>query len=82
MNTNCKIGSICGSFNVPEWGMSGDVVITDAEDGKFYFETKNKSSDVGDGESYEEWLRYISISEIEYYSKGSYGVSNGILKRE
>ena len=80
IDSDCQLNEICGSYNLLDFDITGDVRFVASENGKFVFESVNKTD--GSGLSYEEYLRFINDDELEYFSRGDYGTSEGVLKRE
>jgi len=77
---NCQFNQICGSFNISSFACSGDVKFTELEGDKYIFLATNKSG-CSDEDAILEWLKIINDKELEYYSKGEWGVSEGILDK-
>ncbi len=82
LNRGCQLDQKCGRFNIDEWGISGDVTFTDMDGNKFKFEATNRSGAPESEKAYEEYLRLTSDTQVEYYSRGSYGTSEGVLSKE
>ena len=87
-NQGCHLNEVCGSFDIPSFECSGDVAIFSAPENKFAagnkyeFRVSSLSSGCGEGRVPEEWLSYINSKELEYYSSGDYGVSQGRLYKQ
>ena len=84
LKKGCQLDVKCGTFSVAEWGMNGDITFVDVEGEKYFFEASNKSgSDEASSDvSYEEYLRVISSTQLEYYARGTYGTSKGVLTKK
>ncbi len=82
LDSGCQVNQICGSYHIDEWGISGDVTFTEIDDGKFTFQETNKIGAPSEDEAYEEYLRLLETGQLEYYSLGSYGTSQGVLTKE
>ena len=53
------------------------------EDDKFEFRTSSKyGCGDGDDRSFEEWLHPVGSKKLEYYSRGTYGTSQGTLTKQ
>jgi hypothetical protein len=82
LKDGCSLYMVCGTFNVPEWGCSGDISFIDVNGDKFEFRASSKVGCGDNATSYEEWLRPVGSNELEYYSRGDYGVSQGTLAKQ
>jgi hypothetical protein len=82
LKEGCSLYMVCGTFNIPEWGCSGDISFVGVDGDKFEFRASTKIGCGDDESAYEEWLRPVGSSKLEYYSRGDYGVSQGTLTRQ
>lgn len=82
LKEGCSLYMVCGSFSIPQWGCSGDVSFVDVDGDKFEFRVSSRSGCESDTKSEIEWLRPVGSKKLEYYSKGSYGVSQGTLTKQ
>lgn len=76
----CELHEICGTFEIPEFSLSGDVTFVDVEGNKYVFETSNLSS----GQTFDNY-EYLQLQEdgTIFYSTTSEGVtSEAILYRK
>ena len=80
INQGCRLNAKCGDFFIPEFDLGGDVTFPAVDGDKYIFVVSNLSQE--GGVAYEEWLRVINDNELEYYSRGDYGTSTGILTRK
>ncbi len=69
----CTLNEICGTFEIPEFSLSGDVTFVDVEGNKYVFETLNLSS----GQTFDnyEYLQLQGDGTI-FYSTTSEGVTS------
>ena len=82
LNKGCSLNMVCGTFNITEWGCSGDISFVDVDGDKFEFRTSSKVGCGSDTKTEVEWLRPVGSNELEYYSRGNYGVSQGRLTKQ
>jgi purine nucleosidase/pyrimidine-specific ribonucleoside hydrolase len=82
LDSGCQINQVCGSYHIDAWGISGDVTFTDIDGETFYFIETNKIGAPSEDEAYEQYLRLLGNGQLEYYSLGSYGTSQGVLTKE
>ena len=75
----CTIDSTCGSFSLPTIPCSGTFRIVSVSGNTFYFVAENKQGACG--KATEEYFQLLPDGTLEYFSRGDYGESKGILKR-
>jgi len=81
LEEGCSLYMVCGTFSIPQWGCSGDISFINLDGDKYEFRVSSMSGCEGD-KAYEEWLRPINPSMLEYYSQGDFGVSQGTLTKQ
>jgi hypothetical protein len=78
MLPDCKVGEVCGWFNLPIFSCAGIFRLLDNEGGSYHFEAVGKTDACGTGEDY---LNILDDGTLEYVSVGDYGEDKGILYR-
>jgi len=78
----CVLGEICGYSQIVEFPDNRlDIAIVGFKGDKLNSESYNDSGDVDNESTEEQWLRLVSSEELEFYSRGDYGVYQGIFYR-
>lgn len=76
----CLLNSTCGSFNIPTLPCSGTFRIVGVSGSTFHFIAENKVGSCG--AATEELLQLLPDGTLQYVSRGTYGETTGILRRQ
>ncbi len=82
LKDGCSLYMVCGTFSIPQWGCSSDISFISVDGDKYEFRVTTLYGCEDDAKAYEEWLRPVGSSKLEYYSRGNYGESQGTLTKQ
>ncbi|MCJ7715089.1 MAG: nucleoside hydrolase [Anaerolineales bacterium] len=80
LNAECSLNEICGGFEIPDFSLSGDVTIVDADEDIFEFEVSNLSFVVTSADY--EYLQPQDNGTLKYFSSGPDGTSEAVLEKQ
>jgi len=80
-DSGCKLGEVCGSFDLPDINCSGKVSIISISGDKYFFKTSGLSTGCG-GTTYEEYIDPFNSTTLRIRSEGDYGVTLATLFKE
>jgi inosine-uridine nucleoside N-ribohydrolase len=75
----CRLNQVCGSFEIPEFSLTGDFTFVDITGDIYEFRVSNLSADVLPAEY--EYLELRGDGRLNYVSQGSGQTSRAILER-
>jgi len=75
----CQLGQLCGQFEIPTASCSGTLTWVGMDGEMYQFQAGNKTQGCGEGSDY---LLPQPDGTIMYISRGDYGETKGILRRE
>jgi inosine-uridine nucleoside N-ribohydrolase len=76
----CKLNEKCGTFEIPEYSLTGDITFVNVDGNKYEFKATNISSGIP-GNEYE-YLEILGDGTLKYYSQGETVTSEAILYRK
>jgi len=79
-DSECKLNQICGSFEIPDFPLTGDITFVNINGDVYEFVATNLSAEVEQAEY--EYLEIREDGKINYVSIGSTGSSNAILEKK
>ncbi|MCD4751512.1 MAG: nucleoside hydrolase [Anaerolineaceae bacterium] len=78
LESECELNEKCGTFEMPEISLSGDISFINIHDGVYEFKATNLSSG-NPSEAEYEYLQLQKDGTLKYYSIGTHGTSEAIL---
>jgi hypothetical protein len=80
LRPQCKLNEKCGTFEIPEYSLTGDITFVNVDGNKYEFKATNISSGIP-GNEYE-YLEILGDGTLKYYSQGETVTSEAILYRK
>lgn len=79
LETACKLNEKCGTFEIPEFSLTGDVTFVEIDGDKYIFQATNMSSGL-ESTNYE-YLQILEDGTLKYYTTNQVESSEAILTR-
>ena len=79
LETDCSLNEKCGTFEILEFSLTGDVTFVDSNENIFEFEITNLSS--GEPSADYEYLELLDDGTLKYFSSDQFGSSEAVLVR-
>lgn len=79
LESECKPGDECGTFNLQTIPCSGSFTLLDEVEGIYEFKAGRKQGTCGEGRDF---LQLLSDGRLKYISQGDYGETQGVLQPE
>ncbi len=80
LESDCRLNEKCGTFEIPEFSLTGDVSIVDVNGGIYEFKASNLSS--GQAGNEYEYLQVLEDGNLRYHTEGSGVTNEAILYRK
>lgn len=80
LNTPCYLNEICGSFEIPDFSLTGEIIFTKVKGNEYIFQVTNLSSDLT-GSPYES-LTLLDDGTLKYYTTDYTTENEGILVKK
>jgi pyrimidine-specific ribonucleoside hydrolase len=77
----CELNVKCGSFEIPEFSLTGDITFVDIDGDKYEFKATNLSSGEPSGALYE-YLQIMEDGTLRYVTTGPDSINEAILTRK
>jgi hypothetical protein len=77
----CELNVKCGTFEIPEFSLTGDITFVDIDGDKYEFKTTNLSSGEPSSALYE-YLQVLEDGTLRYVTTGSDSLNEAILTRK
>jgi pyrimidine-specific ribonucleoside hydrolase len=79
IESSCQLDQVCGRFDIPTAACSGTLTWVGMDAELFQFQAGDKAEGCGEGIDY---LQPLANGTVMYISRGDYGETKGILKKE
>ena len=80
LGPECKLNEKCGTFEIPEFSLSGDITFVNVDGDVYEFKATNLSSGQP-GNDYE-YLEILGDGTLKYFTTGHAGTSEAILYKK
>ena len=78
----CKLGMICGTFEIPNFSLSGDITIVELSGSKYEIKAINLSTGFHSTAAYE-YLQVLPDGTLQYFTQGQDGsISEAVLVKQ
>ncbi len=81
LESKCKLNEVCGTFEIAEFSLSGEITIVDVIDNLYEFKVTNMSTG-GPSRAVYESLELQDDGTLKYISQGASGGSQAILEKK
>jgi hypothetical protein len=77
----CELNAKCGTFEIPEFSLTGDITFVDIDGDIYEFKATNLSCGEPSGVLYK-YLQFLEDGTLRYVTTGPDSVNEAVLTRE
>lgn len=81
LDSVCELNVKCGTFEIPEFSLTGDIIFVDVDGDKYEFKTTNLSSGEPSGALYE-YLQILDDGTLRYVTTGPDSFNQAVLTKK